>query len=66
MAREVSNEILRCVALLETFPYAGKAGEVSGTRELVVSRYPAYIVVYHLTSDAVEIWHIWHGAQNWR
>lgn len=41
----------------------GRPGERKGTRELISA---PYVVVYRLHKDAVEILHVWHGAQNWR
>jgi toxin ParE1/3/4 len=64
-AREVVRAILDSISILRTFPHGGRPGEDPDTRELVITRYPAYIVVYHVGKDAVEIWHVWHGAQDW-
>jgi toxin ParE1/3/4 len=40
-------------------------GREDGTRELVLTPLP-YIVVYRVREDAIEILHVYHGAQNWR
>ena len=66
-AREVTQAILNSVANLETFPHAGRPGKDPDTRELVIPRFPAYIVVYHVddSREAVEIWHVWNAAQDW-
>jgi len=48
---------------LAGFPGLGRAGEVPGTRELVIS---PYVVVYRSTEEVVEILFLWHGAQDWR
>jgi plasmid stabilization system protein ParE len=46
------------------FPESGKPGMEEGTRELVVSALPSYIVAYRLMpAGAVQILRIWHGAQ---
>jgi len=37
---------------------------MAGRRELVFSPLP-YIVIYQVTENAVEISHIFHGAQDW-
>ena len=50
---------------LQDFPYLGRASmRMPGRRELVFPPLP-YIVVYQVKQDAVEISHIFHGAQNW-
>lgn len=48
---------------LKTSPLLGRLGRMKGTRELVLERVP-YIVVYRVNEQAVEILHIYHGAQN--
>ena len=66
-ARDVTQAILNAVATLESFPHAGRPGKDRVTRELVIARFPAYIVVYHVDDarDTVEIWHVWNAAQDW-
>jgi toxin ParE1/3/4 len=56
------QEIYNTIATLRSLPYCGRIGREEGTRELVIARLP-YIVVYRIKSDAVEILHIYHGAQ---
>lgn len=50
---------------LKTTPEIGRPGQRHGTRELPLTPLP-YIIVYSIQSDAIEILHIFHGAQNWR
>jgi toxin ParE1/3/4 len=45
-------------------PRSGRSGRILGTREAVVPRTP-YIVVYQISSEAVEVIEIWHGAREW-
>ncbi|MDP9104204.1 MAG: type II toxin-antitoxin system RelE/ParE family toxin [Pseudomonadota bacterium] len=47
---------------LTDFPDVGRAGLVSGTRELVTVQ--PYIVVYTVSEHAVEILHVAHAAQD--
>jgi toxin ParE1/3/4 len=49
---------------LALFPYRGRLGLVSGTRELVTV-WP-YLIVYDVDAenDAVRILRLWHGAQD--
>ena len=46
------------------FPYLGRAGRVTGTRELVMSRTP-YIVAYRIHADVLEVLAVVHGARRW-
>jgi plasmid stabilization system protein ParE len=50
---------------LKDSPNRGRPGHRIGTRELVLSPIP-YVVVYRVQTEAVEILHIHHGAQDWR
>jgi plasmid stabilization system protein ParE len=50
---------------LKAAPYRGRPGHRSGTRELPLAPLP-YVVVYSVKAGAVEILHIYHGAQDWR
>jgi toxin ParE1/3/4 len=56
------REIYETVVSLRSLPNRGRMGREEGTRELVIARLP-YIVVYRIKADAVEILHIYHGAQ---
>jgi addiction module RelE/StbE family toxin len=57
--------IYQRIRSLKSSPHRCRPGHVSGTRELSLAPLP-YVVVYRVVSDAVEILHIYHGAQNWR
>jgi plasmid stabilization system protein ParE len=50
---------------LKRIPNIGRPGHRSGTRELPLSPLP-YVIVYAVKAEAVEILHIYHGAQDWR
>ena len=65
-AREIAGAILESVSRLAAFPSLGRPGEAPGTRELVIPRFSSYVVVYRVTSHAIEVLHVWHGAQDWR
>jgi addiction module RelE/StbE family toxin len=56
------QEIYETIASLRSLPHRGRMGREEGTRELVIARLP-YIVVYRIKAEAVEILHIYHGAQ---
>lgn len=48
---------------LRAMPERGRLGEISSTREFILPKLP-YIIVYRINEDAVELLHIYHGAQN--
>ncbi|HEV2560608.1 MAG TPA: type II toxin-antitoxin system RelE/ParE family toxin [Rhizomicrobium sp.] len=65
-ATRVGETIKASFELLRRYPYAGRPGRSSGTREKSVSRYP-YVVVYEiLQPDVVVILGVYHTAQNER
>jgi toxin ParE1/3/4 len=57
--------IYQRIRSLKAAPYRGRPGHRSGTRELPLTPLP-YVVVYSVKPEAVEILHIYHGAQDWR
>jgi plasmid stabilization system protein ParE len=57
--------IYQRIRLLKNSPDRGRPGRRSGTRELALTPLP-YVVVYAVKAEAVEILHIYHGAQDWR
>lgn len=64
-ARRVARAIYNGCAQLKDFPHSGRASNrMPGRRELVFSSLP-YVAVYQVTSEAVEISRIFHGAQDW-
>jgi plasmid stabilization system protein ParE len=62
--RHVGARIREIIDLLGTFPYMGREGALTGTREMVVPGLP-YIVVYRVSGPdpTVEIVGVYHGAQ---
>lgn len=62
-AARVSLAIPKAVERLSTYPFSGKPGRVSGTRELVISRLP-YIAVYVVQSETVVVLRVLHGARD--
>lgn len=63
-ATDVAKAIYDGCDGLAKFPYRGRRGRSTGTRELVVSRLP-YIVVYRIQEPVIELLRIYHGAQEW-
>lgn len=64
-AQSTVLELYETIRSLKMWPSRGRIGREEGTRELVVPRLP-YIVVYRVKEQAVEVLHIYHGAQNRR
>jgi len=62
-ARAVVDRVLRSVDRLASFPYSGRAGQLVGTRELVVPGLP-YVVVYTCDDTDVSIIGVFHGARD--
>jgi toxin ParE1/3/4 len=62
-ALKTARTIFERIEQLVTFPHRGRTGREEGTRELVLSPLP-YIVVYRVKDSAVEILHIYQGAQD--
>ena len=63
-AREIIDCTWAATRLLADNPRLGRAGRISGTRELVISRTP-YIVVYRIGREDVEILAVMHHARDW-
>ena len=62
-ARAVVDRVFRSVDRLTPFPKSGRAGQVPGTRELVVPGLP-YIVVYTCDDTDISIIGVFHGARD--
>ena len=63
-ARMLARRIVEAARRLRSHPQIGRLGLRAGTREWVVVRTP-YLLVYRTTPQAVQILHVWHGAQDW-
>jgi toxin ParE1/3/4 len=62
-AARIVNEI-HSKTVLSANPFIGRAGEITGTRELVITG-TSYIVAYRVTDTQIEILFVQHGAQQW-
>lgn len=63
-ARNTRRRILDTVTRLALMPFSGREGRVNHTREAVVPN-TAYIVVYRVTPQSVEVIGLWHASQQW-
>lgn len=61
-ARLVVARIFESVGLLASQPAIGRAGRVSGTRELVVPK-TRYLIPYRIRADEVEILRVFHTSR---
>jgi toxin ParE1/3/4 len=51
------------IRAMKDTPYLGRPGRVEGTREILFPPMP-YVAVYRLNGQTIEIWRIYHAAQN--
>jgi len=63
-AYQVLEAIEERTSLLSDNPALGRAGRVSGTRELVIAS-TSYIVAYRVADKAVYVLRVLRGAQRW-
>jgi toxin ParE1/3/4 len=64
VARRVRVAIRASVEAPADQPHRGRPGERTGTRELVITAFPAYIVVYRVTETDIRVLSVWHGRQD--
>lgn len=62
-AERLLAAIEACAERLSDHPFMHRPGRISGTREAVV--HPNYILVYRVTTDAVEIVNLVHARQQY-
>lgn len=63
-ADRVMAEIRRHALQLESFPRIGRRGQVTGTRELVILKYP-FMLVYRIVGKRVRIGRVLHQHQKY-
>lgn len=63
-ARQVLLVVDAVEELLPVHPAIGRAGRLTGTRELVVPKTP-FIVAYRVRGDAVQVLRVLHEAMEW-
>jgi toxin ParE1/3/4 len=63
-ARQVLLVVDAVEELLPVHPAIGRAGRMTGTRELVVPKTP-FIVAYRVRGDAVQVLRVLHEAMEW-
>jgi addiction module RelE/StbE family toxin len=64
-AARVIRTIRQSAQGLTDNPLLGRVGEIVGTRELVIDRYP-YLVVYRILEKRVRILAVFNTAQYWQ
>lgn len=64
-AEPTVRTIYQRIQSLKAAPHKGRPGHRIGTRELPIIPLP-YVVVYSVKPEAIEILHIYQGAQDWR
>ena len=63
-ARDVARHIWEAGQSLVTAPSRGRPGRVSGTRELVLTRYP-YCLAYRVSKQDVQIIRVLHTSRQY-
>ena len=63
-AARTAVALLTAVERLAGLPNLGRAGRVSGTRELVVPG-TRYVIPYRLRGERFEVIAVFHGRQRW-
>jgi toxin ParE1/3/4 len=56
------QRLYAAVKSLKSFPYAGREGRKSGTRELVLAPLP-YLLIYAVDEQSIQVLRILHAAQ---
>ena len=63
-AKSQLTKIFDAIDRLQQFPYSGRKGRITGTRELVVPRTP-FIVAYTVVDMEVQVLAMLNGALRW-
>ena len=63
-AGELVRALYEAPLSLTRFPARGRPGRKHGTRELILTSLP-YFIVYRISDDAVHVLRILHTAQRW-
>lgn len=63
-AERVRDAIIAAVESLADTPHRGRPGQRAGTRELVITKFPSYLVVYRVAESEIHIIRVWHGRQS--
>jgi toxin ParE1/3/4 len=64
-AKRQRSRIHQAVSYLRDTPKIGRPGAIADTRELAIAG-TSYIAVYSIVGDDIEIYHVYHGRQNWQ
>jgi toxin ParE1/3/4 len=64
VADRIVQQIVSGVQQLAVFPMSGRAGRVTGTREMVIPNTP-FIAAYTIEKARIVILAVYHGAQRW-
>lgn len=63
-ALAMQDRLLAAAGTLAQLPERGRRGRIAGTRELVVTGTP-YFLVYHVREEEVFVLHVVHGAEDY-
>ncbi|MBF6617587.1 type II toxin-antitoxin system RelE/ParE family toxin [Pollutimonas thiosulfatoxidans] len=62
-ARDLKSRIQASILQIAVYPYLGRPGRLSGTREIVV--HPNYIVIYRITPTDIEVISVLHARREY-
>lgn len=60
----VAKQVYRETFVLRRNPYLGRVGQIDGTRELVIQRYP-YLAICEVVSGGVRVLSVFHTSRAW-
>ncbi len=63
-AAHVMRAIREAVSVLQSQAMLGRVGQIDGTRELVIQRFP-YLVIYEVVSGDVRVLSVFHTSRAW-
>lgn len=63
-ALRIDDRIVEVLAILDTYPFAGRNGRLRGTRELVITDTP-FIGIYRMEDGRPVVLRILHAARDW-
>ena len=63
-AKKVATYIQLRVESLVHLPNQGRQGRVTGTRELVIDKFPSFLIPYRVRGEEIQILRVFHTSQN--
>jgi len=61
---DMTRAMLSGVERVRDFPFSGREGALTGTRELVMTRYP-FTLVYRVKEETLTVLRMYHQSKRW-